>query len=180
MASQCDARPAQETVTAYIYSHIQRFRGRVMDYEGNFDNGCELLPIDSELTETGAKAQCTESKEAETPPKFLNSGRGKGRMAHNDLLNAKNLDATQIYLNEIGFSPLLTVEEEVHFSRRALKGDQASRQRMIESNLRLVVKIARRYIHRGLTLLDLIEEGNLGEKNTLPLPQLTAAKSLSH
>lgn len=72
------------------------------------------------------------------------------------------LDATQIYLSEIGFSPLLTAEEEVFYARRALRGDIASRQRMIESNLRLVVKISRRYNNRGLALLDLIEEGNLG------------------
>ena len=74
----------------------------------------------------------------------------------------KTLDATQLYLNEIGFSPLLTAEEEVYFSRLAQQGDDAGRRRMIESNLRLVVKIARRYINRGLPLLDLIEEGNLG------------------
>jgi RNA polymerase nonessential primary-like sigma factor len=75
---------------------------------------------------------------------------------------AKNLDATQLYLGEIGFSPLLSAKEEVFFSRKALKGCAASRKRMIESNLRLVVKIARRYNNRGLALLDLIEEGNLG------------------
>lgn len=74
----------------------------------------------------------------------------------------KEMDATQMYLNEIGISPLLTAEEEVHFSRLALKGDEKGRKRMIESNLRLVVKISRRYINRGLALLDLIEEGNLG------------------
>jgi RNA polymerase nonessential primary-like sigma factor len=76
--------------------------------------------------------------------------------------SAKEYDATQLYLGEIGFSPLLSAEEEVHFARLALKGDDAARNRMIESNLRLVVKIARRYINRGLPLLDLIEEGNLG------------------
>lgn len=75
---------------------------------------------------------------------------------------SSNLDPTQIYLSEIGFSPLLTAEEEVYYSRLSLKGDEASRKRMIESNLRLVVKIARRYNNRGLPLLDLIEEGNLG------------------
>lgn len=74
----------------------------------------------------------------------------------------KTLDATQIYLNEIGFSPLLTAEEEVYFARKAIKGEEAARKRMIESNLRLVVKISRRYVNRGLALLDLIEEGNLG------------------
>ncbi len=73
-----------------------------------------------------------------------------------------HFDATRMYLNEIGFSPLLTAEEEVYFSRLAQKGDDSGRRRMIESNLRLVVKIARRYINRGLALLDLIEEGNLG------------------
>lgn len=74
----------------------------------------------------------------------------------------KTLDATQIYLNEIGFSPLLSAEEEVYFARKALKGEEPARKRMIESNLRLVVKISRRYVNRGLALLDLIEEGNLG------------------
>jgi len=72
------------------------------------------------------------------------------------------LDATQLYLNEIGASPLLTAEEEVYYGRLALRGDEAARARMIESNLRLVVKIARRYLNRGLAFLDLIEEGNLG------------------
>lgn len=72
------------------------------------------------------------------------------------------LDATRMYLNEIGVSSLLTAEEEVKYARAALKGDKASRDKMIESNLRLVVKIARRYIGRGLPLLDLVEEGNLG------------------
>ena len=74
----------------------------------------------------------------------------------------KTLDATQLYLNEIGFSPLLSAEEEVFFARKALRGEEAARKRMIESNLRLVVKISRRYVNRGLALLDLIEEGNLG------------------
>ncbi|WP_447747039.1 RNA polymerase sigma factor RpoS [Pseudomonas nicosulfuronedens] len=81
---------------------------------------------------------------------------------HKHIDYSRALDATQLYLNEIGFSPLLTPEEEVHFARLAQKGDPAGRRRMIESNLRLVVKIARRYVNRGLSLLDLIEEGNLG------------------
>ncbi|MEE8321814.1 MAG: RNA polymerase sigma factor RpoS [Gammaproteobacteria bacterium] len=73
-----------------------------------------------------------------------------------------DLDATRLYLGEIGFSPLLTAEEEVYFARRSRRGEGDARKRMIESNLRLVVKIARRYMNRGLALLDLIEEGNLG------------------
>lgn len=75
---------------------------------------------------------------------------------------SKAMDATQLYLSEIGFSPLLSAEEEIHYSRLSLKGNLAARKKMIESNLRLVVKISRRYLNRGLPLLDLIEEGNLG------------------
>ena len=86
--------------------------------------------------------------------------------AFNDLSLAgeikQSLDNTQLYLNEIGFSPLLSAEEEVLHGRKALKGDKDARERMIVSNLRLVVKIARRYKDRGLALLDLVEEGNLG------------------
>lgn len=72
------------------------------------------------------------------------------------------LNATRLYLSEIGFSPLLSASDEVRLARAARRGDALSRKRMIESNLRLVVKIARRYLNRGLALLDLIEEGNLG------------------
>ena len=75
---------------------------------------------------------------------------------------SSDADPTRLYLKEIEVSPLLTAEEEVHYSRLALKGDTAARDKMIECNLRLVVKIARRYMNRGLALLDLIEEGNLG------------------
>lgn len=71
-------------------------------------------------------------------------------------------DPTQIYLNEIGYTPLLSAEEEVTFGTLAREGDEAARRRMIESNLRLVVKIARKYYNRGLPFLDLINEGNLG------------------
>ena len=75
---------------------------------------------------------------------------------------SSDADPTRLYLKEIEVSPLLTAEEEVYYSRLALKGDMAARDKMIECNLRLVVKIARRYMNRGLALLDLIEEGNLG------------------
>jgi len=71
-------------------------------------------------------------------------------------------DTTQHYLNQIGLRPLLTVAEEVHFATMAKQGDFNSRQKMIEHNLRLVVSIAKHYINRGVVLLDLIEEGNLG------------------
>ncbi len=71
-------------------------------------------------------------------------------------------DVTQLYLNEIGARPLLTASEELALARRVRAGDFAARQLMIEHNLRLVVSIAKHYLNRGIPLLDLIEEGNLG------------------
>ncbi|WWO96883.1 MAG: RNA polymerase sigma factor RpoS [Candidatus Dasytiphilus stammeri] len=83
-------------------------------------------------------------------------------LSHSKNYSQGILDATQLYLTEIGLFPLLTDQEEVCFSRQASNGDLRAKKRMIESNLRLVVKISRRYCNRGLALLDLIEEGNLG------------------
>jgi RNA polymerase primary sigma factor len=73
-----------------------------------------------------------------------------------------SMDAIKLYLKDIQKTNLLTAEEERALARRIDDGDMAARDRMIESNLRLVVKIAKRYMNRGLPFLDLIEEGNLG------------------
>lgn len=114
----------------------------------------EADDAEEELMSTSQDEKASTRKEPDTKEDFPTHGRYLG--------SQKQLDATQLYLNEIGFSPLLTPEEEVYFARLARKGEESGRKRMIESNLRLVVKIARRYVNRGLTLLDLIEEGNLG------------------
>ena len=71
-------------------------------------------------------------------------------------------DPTYLYLHELGYKPLLSAKDELRIARDVKKGIPAARKKMIESNLRLVVKIARHYCHRGLAFLDLIEEGNLG------------------
>src|SRR5512134_3875126 len=76
-------------------------------------------------------------------------------------------DVTQLYLNEIGENPLLTPEQELQLSRLSRRGDFGARQKMIEHNLRLVVNIAKHYVNRGMALLDLIEEGNLGLMHAL-------------
>ncbi len=112
---------------------------------------------DADAEELGGAAtmQSAEAPEEEVEPREYK----KRRRVSSDL---REMDATRLYLSEIDISPLLTADEEKYYSRKSKKGCEASRHKMIESNLRLVVKIARRYMNRGLTLLDLIEEGNLG------------------
>ncbi|HEX5314382.1 MAG TPA: sigma factor, partial [Gammaproteobacteria bacterium] len=111
----------------------QQDRGDAQD-ESSFDYDGDAAPGDEELP----------SREAQRTP------------------NSADLDAINGYLCKIGFHSLLNAEEEKEISGRARRGDEAARQRMIESNLRLVVSIARSYTGRGVPLLDLIEEGNLG------------------
>ncbi len=82
--------------------------------------------------------------------------------ASNKTANNSEFDATRSYLNDLSRSKLLTADQEKIYGARALKGDQVARKIMIEHNLRLVVKISYRYLNKGLPLLDLIEEGNLG------------------
>jgi RNA polymerase primary sigma factor len=72
------------------------------------------------------------------------------------------MESLKIYLKEIRTIPLLTAQDEVKLSRRAKRGDEQARKKMIQSNLRLVISIAKRYMHLGIPFLDLIEEGNLG------------------
>lgn len=135
------------------------------------------LDADNALTEVEEEADIEEdmdlsdleedSAESLLPPAETNTEDEVEREQDTDKITStrhheESLGATQLYLNEIGFSPLLTAEEEVYYARRLAKGDQDARRHMIESNLRLVVKISRRYINRGLPLLDLVEEGNLG------------------
>jgi len=97
----------------------------------------------------------------EVDPKIGAAAKAKTKYTAGSV-NRKEMDATRLYLREIEFSPLLVAQEEVYYSRLARKGIVSARKKMIECNLRLVVKIARRYMNRGLALLDLIEEGNLG------------------
>ncbi|OGT83753.1 MAG: RNA polymerase sigma factor RpoS [Gammaproteobacteria bacterium RIFCSPLOWO2_12_FULL_52_10] len=127
--------------------------------ETNTETG-ELDEVDDEdilLGDDDFDGQSVEAEEA-----VAETAGVKEEVTNFEAITEGDLDATRLYLSEIGFSPLLTAEEEIYFSRKSRKGDTSSRKRMIESNLRLVVKIARRYMNRGLALLDLIEEGNLG------------------
>lgn len=112
----------------------------------------ELDSFDEELEDVEEEAESGSEPASETKEGDIQSKKS----------DTSSVDPTQIYLGEIGYSSLLTAEEEVHYARLVQKGDPKARKKMIESNLRLVVKIARRYYNRGLEFLDLIEEGNLG------------------
>jgi RNA polymerase primary sigma factor len=84
------------------------------------------------------------------------------KQAEADLSVDPSLDSLRLYLRSIGRVPLLTAEEEVSLAKRIERGDIAAKQHMVEANLRLVVSIAKGYVGRGLTFLDLIQEGSLG------------------
>jgi RNA polymerase nonessential primary-like sigma factor len=128
-------------------------------------NGKELA-MDEEREPTAAELKAADESKAGTDTAVLEeeiiAPIKEKDLEDNKRDKSRGMDPTQLYLKEIGFSPLLTAEEEVYFGRLVKKGDEAARRRMIESNLRLVVKIARRYYNRGLEFSDLIEEGNLG------------------
>ena len=104
-----------------------------------------------------------ESHEPDLPPEVEVFASVPVPAVENDFFS----DVTQLYLNEIGANPLLTADEELRLSRLVREGDFAARQTMIERNLRLVINIAKHYLNRGIPLLDLVEEGNLGLMHAL-------------
>jgi len=104
-----------------------------------------------------------ESHEPDLPPEVEVFATVPVPAVENDFFS----DVTQLYLNEIGANPLLSADEELRLSRLVREGDFAARQTMIERNLRLVVNIAKHYLNRGIPLLDLVEEGNLGLMHAL-------------
>jgi RNA polymerase primary sigma factor len=111
------------------------------------DHGVELL--EGEQHKHPPHEQPIPEEEAKAPPKL-------------DLTVEPSLDSLRLYLREIGKVPLLTADEEVYLAKRIERGDMSAKTQMIEANLRLVVSIAKGYLGRGLSFLDLIQEGSLG------------------
>ena len=77
-------------------------------------------------------------------------------------LEYEEFQVEKLYMKELRKLPVMTALEEIEYAERMMKGDQEAKKKLVESNLRLVVKIARRYMNQGLSNLDLIEEGNIG------------------
>lgn len=133
----------------------------IAEDDESLKDALELEDVDSdELDEVEAEAAAEADSEA---PAGVATERLTARETDYEVLH----DVTQIYLNEIGANPLLTAEQEVTLTRRVRAGDFEARQKMIEHNLRLVVNIAKHYLNRGIPLLDLVEEGNLGLMHAL-------------
>ena len=131
------------------------------DAELNKDDGDDDA-AENEGAESAESEGEHDGDEASADEKFTERRKPETDRRKTSTRRSSDSDPTRLYLKEIEVSPLLTADEEFYYSRLSLKGDTAARDKMIECNLRLVVKIARRYMNRGLALLDLIEEGNLG------------------
>ncbi len=118
------------------------------------------------LAEQGIDIVAQDGKPAvsdvDTAEAAANKEPGQAKKTEIDLTVEPSLDSLRLYLRSIGRVPLLTAEEEVSLAKRIERGDMAAKQHMIEANLRLVVSIAKGYLGRGLTFLDLIQEGSLG------------------
>lgn len=104
----------------------------------------------------------TRAKSAQDAPLYQEDTTSANETVDKNYVEKDSLDLIEQYYKEIRCWPLLTKEQEVTLARKIQQGDESARTQMIKSNLRLVVKIAKRYIKSGIPILDLIEEGNLG------------------
>jgi len=121
-----------------------------------------MNPQTGDSSEVDPLGEDEESAEEREESQADGEGEAAAERESETFLSDLSADVTQIYLNEIGQNALLSPPEELRLTRLVVQGDFEARQRMIECNLRLVVNIAKHYINRGMALLDLIEEGNLG------------------
>src|SRR3954453_21965390 len=122
------------------------------------DQGIEIVGADGKAvkSDSGSIEAAAEAR------KTASDGGEQPRKPEIDLTVEPSLDSLRLYLRSIGRVPLLTAQEEVSLAKRIERGDMEAKTHMVEANLRLVVSIAKGYLGRGLTFLDLIQEGSLG------------------
>lgn len=129
------------------------------------ESGIEINPVlsDSMLSQIESGEEDSEMEALSSEEEFPDEEEERLDLESLSLLNGiETDDPVRFYLKEIGTIPLLSPEEEKELARRSKEGDPLARQRLVEANLRLVVSIAKRYTGRGMSILDLIQEGNLG------------------
>ncbi len=157
MATRSNAGPSETNLTAVMRALVEEGREKgFLTYEGIISaledhelTREQLEEFLSGLAERGVDVLDAEEEEPEVAGGI-------------DLTVEPSLDSLRLYLREIGRVPLLTAEQEVSLAKRIERGDMTAKQQMIEANLRLVVSIAKGYLGRGLSFLDLIQEGSLG------------------
>jgi RNA polymerase primary sigma factor len=150
-----------------LLSYLEEHGIEVLDAE---DPAVELQASGREAAEgTGAERALADPEELDEEDEREDEEAGDVRARLRELKQAEagltvdpSLDSLRLYLRSIGRVPLLTAEEEVSLAKRIERGDISAKQHMVEANLRLVVSIAKGYVGRGLTFLDLIQEGSLG------------------
>jgi RNA polymerase primary sigma factor len=151
--------------TQDLFSHLEEHGIEVLETD---EAGAELhvagQVVEDEPAADGSLADSAEEdeQEADVDARGLRARLRELKRAEADLTVDPSLDSLRLYLRSIGRVPLLSAEEEVGLAKRIERGDMAAKQHMVEANLRLVVSIAKGYIGRGLTFLDLIQEGSLG------------------
>jgi len=150
--------PAMEDDVAQLDAFFEYCFSRGIDIQESPDKLMKVPDIST--------VQVEEPKKGSRSKKLLitsivDEGPSKAQVADEDIPNLSD-DSVRMYLREIGRIPLLTTEEEVKLAKRVAHGDMLAKRKLTEANLRLVVSIAKKYIGRGLSLLDLIQEGNQG------------------
>jgi RNA polymerase primary sigma factor len=164
---------SSEAVTA-VLEEVEATREQVRDLYAHLEeHGVDLVGADGEVAETpdpaaadGAGSDAPRGEPGDGAQRegaqALRNKLDALRKAEVDLSVEPSLDSLRLYLRSIGRVPLLTADEEVSLAKRIERGDMNAKQHMVEANLRLVVSIAKGYLGRGLTFLDLIQEGSLG------------------
>jgi RNA polymerase primary sigma factor len=122
----------------------------------------QIAEFHAHLQESGVEIVANDSRPAGLIEIAGDGAQPASKRPHIDLTVEPSLDSLRLYLRSIGRVDLLTADEEVFLAKRIERGDMAAKQQMIEANLRLVVSIAKGYLGRGLSFLDLIQEGSLG------------------
>jgi RNA polymerase primary sigma factor len=151
-----------EQITACL-EEFEVTKEQIQELRGYLDEqGIEVVESDGKLARSELGSVEARAAAVSDPDADPDAGRGRSKRVEVDLTVEPSLDSLRLYLRSIGRVSLLTAEQEVMLARRIERGDMAAKQQMIEANLRLVVSIAKSYLGRGLTFLDLIQEGSMG------------------
>jgi RNA polymerase primary sigma factor len=162
IASALDEADVTREAVAELYGYLEEHGVEIVASDGAASadvTGGEAAQGEGEADQDGPEGESEEDGES---PQALRARLEAIKKTELDLTVEPSLDSLRLYLRSIGRVPLLTADEEVCLAKRIERGDMVAKEHMVEANLRLVVSIAKGYLGRGLTFLDLIQEGSLG------------------